>query len=886
MPQLINIIGAWVVSTHVGTAWMAWVKLGAVIAANYVASKLFGPRNASAGVNMRQVSSMTRSAIEPRRIVYGQAAVSGPIIYNNVSGTDNEYLWYVIALCDGEIKDYVSIWVDDIEIPKADISWTAGVGGAAGSGTGEVSTATFIGDNSVKALSLYYTLGNAAQVAPSAVDAAFTEWTSNHRCRGVALLTAKLLYNADTETVWQRGAPSNIKAVVKGRKIYDPRLDSTRIIDSTTSPITYGSGVHRLTDDTTWQWSDNPALCVADYLTQYMSVAATSIDWESIANTADDCDVAVNIPPASPSTTETRFTCNGVLTMNTSHKDNLDVLISSCAGRLSYVGGKWKLRASVWEASTVSYDEDDFAGALTVRGSAPKSERFNSVRGVFIDPARDYELAEFPHITNSTYQTRDSRVIEYDAQLPMTNSATMAQRIAFRLLEQANNQIVISAVLNARGAKCAVGDVISLTIDRLSWSAKTFRVNEWSANPDGTFNISAQEDDSASYDDPIVADYIDGNSATITLPSEVVPPPTGFSASSVPYAIRLNWTNPATEEFDYIDVYASDTSAWSGATKIASVRTDTYTHNIGAGTVKYYWIRARRNNGDVSLRTPNSDTSTVTATAGSGTDSVNLAGATLSDQQVVATAEAGYRLTSGGAEQSYEGLPTSPITWDAISTWLLSGSAANFSVRLTKSSGTDPTSGTLNTWQALSSTRTWVWTDSTQDDNAVTFSGTVEIADNTTSPFSVLASASLSVTIDAQTAPVTLSGTSGSPNVVLDVIVSGLATAGWRFNPDGTVEENDRFVYTQFAAATEWLPSGPPSPIPYYIRATNVAESNPTSGTLNTWLSLTTAREWYWQQGVDGLNQGTLKIEIADDTSPIGSNIVATGYYRGRANNI
>lgn len=35
---------------------------------------------------------------------------------------------------------------------------------------------------------------------------------------------------------------------------------------------TGGSGSHRLNDDTTWEWSDNPALCVADYLVTVMDV--------------------------------------------------------------------------------------------------------------------------------------------------------------------------------------------------------------------------------------------------------------------------------------------------------------------------------------------------------------------------------------------------------------------------------------------------------------------------------------------------------------------------------------------------------------------------------------------------------------------------------------
>lgn len=868
-------------------------RLAPVLLLNVITSKLFAPKIPDSLASLKGTSVMVRSSVEYRKIVYGEAIVSGPVIYQNTEGTNREYLWFVLALCEGEIEDFVSVWMDGDEILKSEINWSAGAAGADGSGNGNVSTTEFIGDNSTNAMRAFYTLGHSDQVVLGPVDTAFTEWTSSHRARGTAILAVALLYDANTEKVWQTGAPNNIRAVVKGRKIYDPRLDSTQIIDSTTSPVTYGSGLHRTSDESTWEWSDNPALCAADYMLNFMpAISATSINWESIANAADDCDVQVVVPPvASPSNTETRFTCNGVVSLGASHQDNLNNILSSFDGKLAYTEGQWTVRASVWEASSVSFTESDMAGPVAVRGSAPKSERFNAVRGVFVDPARFYEPSEFPHVSNSTYLTRDNSVeIMYDLELPMTNSATMAQRIADRLLEQADNQIIAKVTTNRRGAKCAIGDVVDLTISKLSWAAKTFRVIEWQRNPNGTFDLTLKEDQSASYDDPIVSDYTTGNTASITVPSEVVPPPTNFSASSVPYGIKLSWTNPAFNEFDLIDIYVSETSAWSGATLLASVRADTYTHDLGSGTARYYWLRARRNNGDQSLRTPDSDTSTVTSTSGAGTDSVNITGATLSDQQVVSTAEVGYRLTSGGEEESYEGDPPSPVVWSSISTWLLAGAAGDYECRLTNVSGTNPTSGpAMATWLALSTTREWVWTDSTQDDSAVSFVGTIEIRDNS-SPPQTLGSATLTVTIDAQLPTLTLSGgdpsasPAGTPNLASAfAILPSSATAGWRVDSDGKMYRRDGGTYTVFRDGIEWIADPPPAGT-YYVRFTSVSGDTPTGGdATGAWHQLNVDREVNWTQSSTGNQDGTVRIEIADDTSPIGTNILATGYYRGRA---
>ena len=331
-----------------------------------VSSKLFGPKAPKGNAAGLQV--MKRSGLEYRKVVYGQAAVSGPIYYNNTSGDDNKYLWYGIALCEGASEDIVRVYLEKDDIPKASIDWTAGTGASDGTGTGGVSTALWVGENSTKAVNIYYYLGDDSQPAPGALDSAFGQITTNHRLRGVTHIVLRLLYDDDTTAIWKSGPPKNVRVVLKGRKLYDPRLDSNRIIDASSSPVTYGSGAHRLATASTWAYSNNPALCVADYLTQIMGVAETSIDWASIADAADDCDVSVAIPTAS---TEKRFTCNGALSLGDSHKNNLDSLLSAMDGRLSYSGGVWRVRASVWETSSVSITADDLAGYVQVRGSAP-----------------------------------------------------------------------------------------------------------------------------------------------------------------------------------------------------------------------------------------------------------------------------------------------------------------------------------------------------------------------------------------------------------------------------------------------------------------------------------------------------------------------------------
>lgn len=81
-------------------------------------------------------------------------------------------------------------------------------------------------------------------------------------------------------------------------------------------------------------------------------------------------------------------------------------------------------------------------------------------------------------------------------------------------------------------------------------------------------------------------------------------------------------------------------------------------------------------------------------------------------------------------------------------TWLLQGSASDYDVRLTKSTGDDPEAGSssLGTWLNLGSGRSWTW-DVTTAGGSRSFTGTLSIRDTSTGD--VLDTASVSVTLES-----------------------------------------------------------------------------------------------------------------------------------------
>ena len=172
-------------------------------------------------------------------------------------------------------------------------------------------------------------------------------------------------------------------------------------------------------------------------------------------------------------------------------------------------------------------------------------------------------------------------------------------------------------------------------------------------------------------------------------------------------------------------------------------------------------------------------------------------------------------------------------------------------------------------------------TDTVAGGGVISNNCTIAIGDKETSPISVLSSANVTMEVEKQAATVSLSGSTGTPNSASTTKVSPTsAESGWRFQTTGGVQKETSTGWATFAGGVEWIDATPPAT--YYIRATNYSGTNPTSGPAlggSNWHALTTEREWTWLQSSEGIVQGVLKIEI--DTVGDGSNIVATGYYKG-----
>lgn len=409
-----------------------------------------------------RVDVMIRSATEPARIIYGERRVSGPLAFANVrlsTGTaDNSDLWQVVALAGHEVNAITDLYLDGDKIPAASIN-----------GSGEVTSGKYGPVSGRTAVQILKNLGTDSQ---SALSLGFTDWTTNHRLRGVAHIATRFeLSNRGSAGLWKNGAPSDVRVVVQGKKVYDPRLDSTA----------GGSGSHRVTDPSTWEYSANPALCLADYLIDSRlgmgqeGITSDDIDYEMVATAADQCDASVSIPGGG---TEPRYEINGVLFSTDSYETNIRAILKCMNGSMVWSNGQFRIRAGEYEAPVESFDEADIVGTVAISTEFGRDQRFNKIRGTYQNAGEDYDLTQYIPVTDANLiANRDNgnELVETIDQ-PLVTSEYQAQRLAFKLIQINNQQLRATIPLNYRAMNVRVGDRIQVSVDALNWSNKVFRV--------------------------------------------------------------------------------------------------------------------------------------------------------------------------------------------------------------------------------------------------------------------------------------------------------------------------------------------------------------------------------------------------------------------------
>jgi len=614
--------------------------------------------------SLRDRYQMVRSGTAIRSAVYGRARVSGPIAYAQSTGTKKEFLHLVVCLAGQESDAIETVLFNDIALPAENGSTGMVESGEFAYNVDTGKTETFMSSPMTTSLSplsvqsvtrttiwvrqrtpydqptafttevltqgvgytqagsvftiidglgvkdginINYTsraatprvrikkfLGALTQSASSdLVTDSGGKWTSNHKLGGITYVYARLEF--EQNVFGQIGVP-NISAIIRGRKVYDPRKDNSR----------GGTAGHRVATPSTWEWSENSALCTGDFLrdsTYGMGATDAQVPYLEQVTAANICDELVTIysagtvsvtngikavvgnltswitrsrfgmnfigPNAAVMTIESitdntnltlsanyagstlsgqaysnkekRYTCNGVIDSDKSARENLNSLLQSMAGSAAWIQGRWFVLAGAHTASVLTITEDHLTGdPVEVISTAARRDLFNRIIPTYAEKEKLYTSTQAPYVTNATYVAKDGGLdLPLEVTYNMVTGGVTAQRLAKIFLERSRQALTVSLFCNMTAYNVSPGDVIAITISRYGWSGKLFQVlkrtvdfEKWS------IGIVARETASA------VWDWAEGQETAIDLtPNTTLPNPFAVPSALANLTADSTYTN-------------------------------------------------------------------------------------------------------------------------------------------------------------------------------------------------------------------------------------------------------------------------------------------------------------------------------------------------------
>lgn len=422
------IIGVAVTAASVGAGYL--LSKGNNVAPQFAASE--GP--AAAPIN-GQRNIVAREAIPPRRIAYGRVRIGGALIFQD---NDNPTLYMLLALSDGEIDSLVSLYIGEQSVPLT--------------GTVPSTGTTYDGR-----LELELREGTASQTASALLTAAFpTTLTSDFRQRGVATLALALDWGDDAtmhSTLWGNGVTPSV--VLDAALVVDPRVTGTSPDSSTARAF-----------------SSNPALGVADALVRAWDLALSydDVDWETVAEAADDCDEVVSYMSESLPI----FEMAGVFQAGADLAGQLAGMLSAFGGALYFDNGVYKLRAdkarsSVW--TITDYDIIEI-GEFVHEGEA--AEVPNAIKARYYDQSADSVETTTPVYEDASFGTEALR--EMALSLPFTPRTHSAQILAYRELTRARDGRMLPLTTNDAGIYLEPFDVVTISSAAAPWIDGDYQV--------------------------------------------------------------------------------------------------------------------------------------------------------------------------------------------------------------------------------------------------------------------------------------------------------------------------------------------------------------------------------------------------------------------------
>lgn len=282
--------------------------------------------------------------------------------------------------------------------------------------------------------------------------AAFSEWGTAYKLSGYAAWSLTMEFDEDGER-WASGIPQ-WGMVAKWVAAYDPRKDST---------YPGGSGAHRWDDESSWEWTENPALHALTYARgRYMN--GVKVVGAGIAKEAIDIATAVELANVCDAN---NWVLGGVVYEGPgiSRWDNLKRILQPAAAEPVWVGGMLTFKYSAPKVALDTITADDLAGdEVEVRAMGSWKDRFNSIVPRYRSEFHKWEYVQADAVTSATYLAEDGELKTDEIQFDLIQDVDQAAQLAAYTLTNRREFSPIRMTVKPRLIRYRPGEALNVNI--------------------------------------------------------------------------------------------------------------------------------------------------------------------------------------------------------------------------------------------------------------------------------------------------------------------------------------------------------------------------------------------------------------------------------------
>jgi hypothetical protein len=450
-------------------------------------------------------------------VIYGTRKVGGNIVWLATS-TDNQFLYVILALCEGQVARFTELFIDDelyATFTGSDSTFGTstviesmslnGVSTTAPTNTSNLSIETshpaYQGTEEVDGVETTHYLTNfrffngtdgghhyGSGVSSFSTPSSISDlgWDATHLGKGICHAAFRFKYNSDAFNRIPK-----INFVLRG-KLVNTNLSGTSMA-----------------------FSANPALCLHDYLisTRYgKGLSASDIDTTAFTAAQNVCDTSVvtHVRGGINADATKLFECHVALGNKTKLIDNVKTLISSMRGFFTYSGGLYTLKIEGTGSSVLTITEDMMIGGLKIIGEE-KAKKYNRVIARFDNEEKAYQKDEiiYPPIDETNvgsdfkYATMlssdNNEELHFDMSLPATTSPYQAEDLAELALKRSRTGLRIALKTTSEALNLIVGDIFAVTHTGFGFNSKLFICNGLTLDKSGFVAVRGLEYDASVY---------------------------------------------------------------------------------------------------------------------------------------------------------------------------------------------------------------------------------------------------------------------------------------------------------------------------------------------------------------------------------------------------